>query len=564
MIYLALIQNTALLIALSFVHGLLIRRMNRHGNLYVITSGLLFGGVALVGMMTPVTLQPGLIFDGRSIIMAVSGMYGGPVTAAIAAVMAAGYRAWLGGVGVEPGVAVILGTAAIGVVWYYLRRNYPAIARPWGLYLCGLLVHLWMICCMFLLPAALLAKVLASIALPVLLIYPFATLLVGLLFLQMEEHIATERELEAERISLNSLVQAIPDLLFELGLDGRYYRCFAQEQEKLAEPAERMIGKLVSDVLPPSASSICLQALHEANLSGTSHGKQFYLDLPIGRSWFELSVARKGSVEAEQPRFVVLSRDITQRKQAELDLQQARQVAEASDRAKSEFLANMSHEIRTPLNGLMGMSQLLRFTPLNREQSDYLDSLDASSKLLLQVLSDILDLSRIEAGRLELEAQLISPSAVLGEVVNAFSGVAFQKGLKIQTELSDDLPDAIWGDPLRLKQILLNLLGNAIKFTHQGTIVVRAAAFEASDGLRWLRLEVEDTGIGIDPANIEKIFAPFTQADGSTTRTFGGSGLGLTICRRLVELMEGHILVESRLNQGSRFIVELPLRGEKA
>jgi len=564
MIYLALIQNIALLVALTFVHGLLIRHVRKQGTGYALLSGLLFGSVALVGMMTPIVLQPGLIFDGRSIVVAVAGLFGGPVAAAVAVVMAAGYRYWLGGVGAAMGVAVIFGSAGIGVIGYYLRRSRPWVVSQAGLYLFGLLVHLWMIGCTVLLPATVIAKTFETIAIPVLLIYPVATLLVCQLFLQMERHIATEQALEQERNSLDSLIQAVPDLLFELGLDGRYYNCYARHPEQLIAPTDELLGKTVRDTLPPQAAQICLEALQEAYAVGYSHGRQLRLPLAEGDAWFELSVARKSGAVTDQPHFVVLSRDISLRKRYEEELLEARYAAEAANRAKSEFLANMSHEIRTPMNGLLGMVQLMRFTELSHEQEDYLQNMELCSSTLLSLISDILDLSKIEAGRIELEEITFPIRLLLEESVGIQIATARQKSLQLVLELADDLPDQMQGDPLRFKQIILNLLGNAIKFTQQGEVRVSARKMPPSEGKpARVLVEVRDTGIGISDEQQKRIFAPFMQADGSTTRTFGGTGLGLTICKRLAELMGGSIRVASEPGKGSCFSVELPITKEQ-
>ena len=559
MIYLALIQNIARLVALTFVHGLLIRRVRKQGHGYALLSGLLFGSVALVGMMTPMVLQPGLIFDGRSIIIAVAGLFGGPVTAGVAAAMAAGYRYWLGGVGAPMGMAVIIGAGGIGVIGHYLRRRYARVASPAGFYLFGLLVHLWMIGCMSFLPAAIAQVVLADITLPGLLVYPVATLLVCQLLLLMERHIAVEQELEQERSSLASLIQAIPDLLFELSLDGRYHACYARHPELLAAPPEQLLGRTVREMLPSPAAEVCLEALQEAAATGHSHGRQFFLPLPGGELWFELSVARKTGPLTGQPRFVVLSRDISDRKQHEKELLAARYAAEAASRAKSEFLANMSHEIRTPMNGLLGMVQLMRYTQLNQEQKEYLQNMELCSSTLLALINDILDLSRIEAGRIDLEQTLFPLELTIREVMALQNAPARQKSLEMTLELADDLPEQMLGDQVRFRQILLNLVGNAIKFTAQGGITLKAGQVTGPDGLLWLQLEVLDTGIGISAEQQELIFAPFTQADGSITRRFGGSGLGLSICQRLTELMGGRIRVSSEPGKGSCFTVELPL-----
>jgi len=559
MFYLSLIQNIALLVALTFVHSLLVRRLKRTGLLFPLVTGALFGGVVLLGMLTPVAFQPGLIFDGRSIILAVAGLFGGPVVAALAALPAIVYRCWLGGVGASVGVAVIIGSAVIGSGWHYLRKHRPwAVSLP-GLLLFGLLVHLWMTACMTFLPAALAAVVLAKITVPVLLLYPPATLLVCLLFLQMEQHIATEQALEQERRNLDSLLQAVPDLLFEMGIDGRYYACYARHSEQLAAPVEELLGRTVSEVMPVEAAKVCLEVLQEARASGHSHGRQLCLPLPGGLHWFELAVARKTAADAAEPRFVVLSRDITARKQAEGELQRAKEAAEAASQAKSEFLANMSHEIRTPMNGVIGMAHLLHNTELSAEQQQYLDNIELSANSLVALISDILDLSKIEAGKMTLAATDFSLRHCLQDMVESQQYLIRQKELTVSIELPDQLPDRLRGDRLRACQIVLNLLGNAVKFTGEGGRITLAGQERERHGNRLLlRLSVADNGVGIPPEKLEAIFAPFEQGDNTTTRRYGGSGLGLTICRRLTELMGGRVWAEANPGGGSVFIVELP------
>ncbi|MGQ9369931.1 response regulator [Azospirillum sp. A39] len=277
------------------------------------------------------------------------------------------------------------------------------------------------------------------------------------------------------------------------------------------------------------------------------------VDRPDGKRVWALQTLQRTEFEG-QPAILAWSYDITERKQAEQALFAAKEQAEVAARSKSEFLATMSHEIRTPMNGVMGMLELIALTPLNAEQRGLVTTVRDSATALLRIIDDILDLSKIEAGKLDLEELDLAPVDLVEGVADLLAPQAQHKQLALVCHVDSSVPPLVRGDPGRLRQILFNLAGNAIKFTETGRVVLRATTSGRPDGgTVTLRFEVEDTGIGISEDGQARLFQPFSQADSSTTRRFGGTGLGLAICTRLVEMMGGRIGVASAPGRGSTF-----------
>jgi two-component system sensor histidine kinase/response regulator len=272
--------------------------------------------------------------------------------------------------------------------------------------------------------------------------------------------------------------------------------------------------------------------------------------------WIETTVSLKRDAGGEPTNTIAIIQDISERKRLEEELRQAKEVAESANHAKDEFLANVSHEIRTPMNAILGMTELVLDTPLGHDQRQNLRTVRSAADNLLGIINDLLDFSKIEAGKLELDSAEFSLRAILGDIVRALGARAHRKGLELLSTVQPNVPDALIGDGGRLRQVLLNLVGNAIKFTERGEVLVRIDAIAEqtpTDNRVSLRFAVRDTGIGIPREKQTAIFRAFEQENTSTTRKYGGTGLGLTISARLVALMGGGISVESEPGRGSAF-----------
>lgn len=333
---------------------------------------------------------------------------------------------------------------------------------------------------------------------------------------------------------------------------GRQWKSFlGYEQDALADTVAAWQGLLHPDDLGPVRAAI---AAHARGQKPSLH-VECRLKTRSG-SWRWLQLKGKVSARDEQGdalRLLVLFRDVSEMRATESALLSAKEAAETANRARGAFLANISHEIRTPLNGVIGMTELALDTKLDSEQRHYLKTVKSSAESLLGLLNDILDFSKIEAGKMQFETISFSPSRVLQEAARTIAVGAHKKGLELVLGIGATVPERVVGDPTRLRQVFLNLLGNAIKFTEQGEVEARVD-LERQEGVSvYLRCSVRDTGIGIPEARQKDIFDAFSQADSSTTRRFGGTGLGLAICARLVQLMGGGIELDSREGQGSRF-----------
>jgi two-component system, sensor histidine kinase and response regulator len=362
------------------------------------------------------------------------------------------------------------------------------------------------------------------------------------------------REVLVQARQLAAIVEFASDAVVGGDLNGTITSWNTGAERMLGYRADQMLGRHLSTLIPESGRD-GFDSILESVRAGkrVSHFETRWRMIDGTDVDVSLSVSHVRDASGNIVGLSTVARDVTEGRKAQDELLRAKGAAEAASRAKSEFLANMSHEIRTPMNGILGMTELALDTSLNFEQREYLELVKISASSLLNVINDILDFSKIEAGRLELDPVEFSLREALDDTMKTLALGADRKGLELALDVADDVPERLVGDPGRLRQVLVNLVGNAVKFTSTGEVIVRVSLENGRGGENTLKFSVSDTGIGIPLHQRESIFEAFTQGDGSTTRRYGGTGLGLTISSRLVELMGGNIWVESESGRGSTF-----------
>jgi PAS domain S-box-containing protein len=560
-----LVGNVGLLFLLGFIYelGYGLMRVDRRARQVV--RGVLAGGVGLLIMAVPFNLAPGIVYDTRSILVSVTAFSFGPVPGAIAAGMTALARVLRGGTGMAAGVGTIVTSFLAGWLW----RRVANRMKHWReqflpLLLLGLLVHLAMLACQWLLlPDGTGAAMIRTIWLPVMTIYPLGTAVLGTLLLWQQQQREAVRRVTAAEERYRALFENANAVMWLVEPDtGRIVDANPAAASFYGWSREQLLAMNVSVINTLSQEEIL------AEMRDAKENKRHYFLFQ-----HQLANSEVRHVEVYSSPIVLegkdllysIIHDVTARVQAEKALsnalgalQAARDSAEDASNAKSSFLASMSHEIRTPLNGIYGFLQLLELTGLSTEQREYTGHIRASTNMLLSVINSILDFSKADADKLVLEQAPFALSATIHEIIALFTPKAAQKGLGMSVRLAPDLPGLVMGDALRLKQVLGNLVGNALKFTEQGWIRVKVAVAGETDSHWLIRFTVADSGIGLSAEQQEKLFVPFMQADASITRKYGGTGLGLALSKHLVAMMNGHIGVQSALGKGASFWFEIP------
>lgn len=588
MVFKFLAINVATMLAVSLVYGMIISSKRRDYAFFKILHGIFFAIAGLIVMINSYQFQTGIIFDCRTVIMGAIGMFCGPLSTSIAIIITAGFRILEGGSGTIMGILTISSSGIIGIIFYYLKQTRPYLTNTIFLYLFGLIIHTVMIILMLTLPWPTVIDVFKTIALPVLVLFPLATVMLCKMLDDQEQKLQAKQKIEQYNAYLHEsqrhLQRAVKDCPFPIMIhaeDGEIIHVSKIWQELTGYDMNEI--KTVSQwtekayITDRIAVESEIKSLYQ--LSSRKYEGDFNIVTKDGRIivW-EFYTVPLGTLPDGRRIVMSAATDLTQRINIENELRDAKERtddinryleletlfankmasnAQSANIAKSQFLANMSHEIRTPINAVVGFSEFLSEEPLTDKQKEYVNIIMDAGRNLLGLINDILDFSKIEAGEMSTENINCRLKDIFASVSNLITAKANEKGLEFKI-IGRNLPDEIITDPSRLKQCLINLAGNAVKFTHSGYVHITAEPAELNER-KYLRFDIEDTGIGISPDKQKIIFEPFRQADGSNTRQYGGTGLGLTITKQLAELLGGKISVKSTEGKGSVFTLLIPL-----
>ena len=560
-----LTKGVALLLALSLLQSFVLRFWQE--NLFVqrVVSGILFGGICVIGMLAPIQYSTGVIFDARSVILAMAGLFGGPVVGAIAGIIAGVYRYMLGGTGVWVGIGVILTSVLLGLLYRFVRDRGHLGTQPWVLLVFGFFLHAICVAWFMLLPTNITDAILSNLAAPYILVFTPATAILGWLLADTERRLQTENDLRAASRALEqseerfrTVVDNSPIGINLKDADGRLLLVNKTYARWLNIDKSVVAGRNLADFFTQEQTDDINALDREVLKNAQPTAREVLRDFADGQrrvlSVYKVPIALTST---ESDVVLTIMTDVSGAKRAEEQLRNARDEAVSANRAKSVFLATMSHEFRTPLNAILGFSEILSrqfFGPLGSDKyQEYAADIYASAEHLLELVNDILDIAAIEDGKICLSLQDFDPAELVGECTRTIFDKQDAKNIRLTIDIPTDTP-ALHADRRAIKQVLLNLLSNAIKFTPEGGMIT--VAIKHIDAAA--EIIVADTGIGIPTDRIGILMAPFTKVEGNPYKASEGWGLGLSIVKSLIELHDGTLNIESAIGAGTKITIRIP------
>lgn len=561
MIVIDLIHNLTILIALTFLAGLIEELFKKDTTLNLVMQGILFGIVTIIVMLNPFTLTEGLFFDGRTIVVGICTLFFGPLSGIIAAVIAAGYRIYIGGIGLFTGLLTTFGAVLTGYITYLIRKKTNFRFTLLNLYIYGLASNVVVMLLFLTIPSAFRGEALSRISFTVMVLYPLITVIAGKILSMQEDKKSYNETIKKSEEKYRAVHTNAPIPFFTIDMQGKILDCNPEFIKELEFSSDEAVGKNFIGFMNAESKMLFEKILNELNLKGEVQPVELVLIKKSGNYIIIILDAKCGNVRKDLPEIIYcVFKDITKQKIAENELILAKEEAEESDRLKTAFLQNISHEIRTPLNGIIGFASLLSEKDFDKENIKlYADMILSSGFRLLTLINNILDISTIESGNLKINYTSLNLNSVLRKIYNRFFSEASEKNLKFTLDLGEsDEKSNIESDLSIIKTVMENLLDNALKFTNEGSINLSYNFIDDK-----IILKVTDTGCGIPDSEKDKIFNRFYQVDMSISRKYEGAGLGLAICKGMLTAMNGTIEVTSEQGKGSEFTVTIPLRKKK-
>ena len=532
-------------------------------------QGLVLGIASIIGMLHPLVIAKGLIFDGRSVLISIAGAYYGPVAAGISGLMSLILRVYQGGIGMPMGVSVILMSTFIGIGFYYYSRYNNKLFSLKNLYIMSIINHIFMTLFMFLLPRENAIFALKNIAPAVVILYPLLTILIAIVINSAENKRSLLKQLKEKDETIKGISSNFQSgMIYQVKVFNnsrsftfvsdsvtKLYGCSVEEVKK---NPNLIYGKIHSDYITK------LMKAEEDSIKNLSIFRtEVKMINPDGSYRWSLLVShpRKepdGSVLFDGMEFI-----INDRKKLEEKLTKEKDSSERNNRAKSDFLISMSHELRTPMNGILGLSELLSLTTLNSEQKSLVDDIRTSADNLLLIINDILDISKIETGKLTVDTSEFQLEKLTADILDLLAYNANKKNIELIYSVDNNITTLLNSDTGKIRQILINLLGNAIKFTEKGYVFLEIKRLKEDNDSFDLEFSIKDTGIGIKKDTISALLLPFDGDENLYTKGQYGNGLGLTITKNLLDILGTKLNIESKVGEGSRFFFSINIKKSK-